>query len=227
LVRFSPATEMGDFLRDASKAGFFLLQISGLSTPIRVSVPSFSDRTFFLRQRLRTLSAQIAADGDLKASCDALAQRGAQRVAITGFIALLSWWGAVTWATFWTPLGWDVMEPVTYLVGLSGVISGYLWFLYHNREVSYRSVLHLTVSRRQMRLYEERGFELERWHELLEEGKAVRREIRAVAEEYGVRWDERGDEGMEGRVKKALDEHEEKEERSEKCRGEEEEEETG
>lgn len=106
------------------------------------------------------------------------------------------------------------MEPVTYLVGLSGVISGYLWFLYHNREVSYRSVLHLTVSRRQIRLYDEKGFELEKWHELVEEGKKVRREIRSVAEEYDVEWDEGGD----GGVKKVLDHAEEMEERRRKGR---------
>ena len=86
------------------------------------------------------------------------------------------------------------MEPVTYLVGLSTLIGGYLWFLYHNREVSYRSALNLTVSRRQSRLYELKGFDIRRWESTIEEGNAIRKEIKAVASEYDVQWDETKDE---------------------------------
>ncbi|KAF3926413.1 hypothetical protein AA313_de0205252 [Arthrobotrys entomopaga] len=68
-------------------------------------------------------------------------------------------------------------------------MAGYLWFLYHNREVSYRSVLHATISRRQLALYETHGFDVEKWQELLDEGRSLRREIKKVAEEYGVEWD--------------------------------------
>ena len=65
------------------------------------------------------------------------------------------------------------MEPVTYLVGLSTLICGYLWFLYHNREVSYRSALNLTISRRQSRLYELKGFDIQKWESMIEEGNAI------------------------------------------------------
>jgi division protein CdvB (Snf7/Vps24/ESCRT-III family) len=80
------------------------------------------------------------------------------------------------------------------LVGLSGLISGYGWFLYHNREVSYRSALNLTISRRQTKLYNEKGFDLAKWEALIEEGNALRKEIKAVATEYDVEWDETKDE---------------------------------
>lgn len=105
--------------------------------------------------------------------------------------------------TFETDLGWDVMEPVTYLVGLSTLIGGYMWFLYHNREVSYRSAMNLTVSRRQSKLYEQRGFNLQKWEALIEEANAIRKEIKAVASEYDVQWDEMADE-KDPRVTKAL-----------------------
>jgi hypothetical protein len=95
------------------------------------------------------------------------------------------------------------MEPITYLVGLSGIIGGYMWFLYHNREVSYRSALNLTISRRQSRLYEMKGFDLQLWENLIEEGNAIRKEIKAVAGEYDVEWDERADE-QDPAVTKAL-----------------------
>lgn len=83
---------------------------------------------------------------------------------------------------------------------------GYLWFLYHNREVSYRSALNLTISRRQTKLYQAKGFDLHRWEALIEEGNALRKEIKAIASEYDVDWDETADEQDE-KVTKALKEH--------------------
>ena len=74
---------------------------------------------------------------------------------------------------------------------------GYLWFLYHNREVSYRSALNLTISRRQTKLYAAKGFDLPKWEALIEEGNALRKEIKAVASEYDVEWDETADEQSE------------------------------
>lgn len=74
---------------------------------------------------------------------------------------------------------------------------GYLWFLYHNREVSYRAALNLTVSRRQNTLYAMRGFDERKWDALIEEANALRKEIKAIANEYDVEWDEKLDEGSE------------------------------
>lgn len=101
------------------------------------------------------------------------------------------------------------MEPVTYLVGLSTLIGGYTWFLYHNREVSYRSAMNFTVSRRQSQLYQQRGLDLELWEGLVEEGNRLRREIKLVAEEYDVDWNEAMDESDE-RVREALREERKK-----------------
>ena len=100
-------------------------------------------------------------------------------------------------------------EPVTYLVGLSTLMGGYLWFLYHNREVSYRSALNLTVSRRKAKLYETKGFDLPRWKDLIEEANTLRREIKDVAAEYDVDWDEKADEYDE-KVTEALKDSREK-----------------
>ena len=93
---------------------------------------------------------------------------------------------------------------------------GYLWFLYHNREVSYRAALNLTVSRRQNHLYQVRGFDLRKWEALIEEANALRKEIKIVADEYDVEWDEKADEGSE-EVHDAL-----KENRDKNCKSEDE-----
>ena len=202
-VRWSPSTEIGDFIRDASRGKEFSVEVEGAPAPIYVGVPSFLDRTYYLRTRLRKTAKRLLSMHDIKEECDTLARKGGQRVAQGGFAVLIGWWYLVYRLTFETDLGWDVMEPVTYLVGLSTLIGGYMWFLYHNREVSYRSAMNFTISRRQSKLYEQRGFDLPLWEGLVEEGNRLRREIKMVAEEYDVEWDEKKDEGDE-KVSEAL-----------------------
>ncbi|KAL8904875.1 MAG: hypothetical protein Q9171_006886 [Xanthocarpia ochracea] len=208
-VRWSPSTEIGDFIRDAARGKEFAVEIEGFPEQIRVGVPSFNDRTHYLRQRLRKTSTKIMDMATIKKECDEAAHRGAQKVAIGGAATLVGYWYVVYWLTFETDLGWDTMEPVTYLVGLSTLICGYLWFLYHNREVSYRAALNLTISRRQTKLYQQRGFDLQRWQNLVEEANQLTKEIKQVASEYDVEWDERTDEKDE-KVTEALKEVREK-----------------
>ncbi|PNS20283.1 hypothetical protein CAC42_5733 [Sphaceloma murrayae] len=201
-IRWSPSTEIGDFIRDASAGRLFLISVEGQPHPIPVAVPTFEERTYYLRMRLRKISKRIEGMAGLKHECDQLARQGAKRVAQLGFCGLVGWWYLVYRLTFETELGWDVMEPVTYLVGLSTLIGGYLWFLYHNREASYKAAFHVTVSKRQQALYEKKGFDQSIWDGLVEEGNRVRREIKMVAEEYDVEWDEKKEAGEE--VEKAL-----------------------
>lgn len=73
-------------------------------------------------------------------------------------------------------------------------MSGYLWFLYHNREVSYRAALNVTISRRQNKLYQTRGFDLGAWERLIDEANLLRKEIKGIANEYDVDWNEKEDE---------------------------------
>lgn len=202
-VRWSSSTEIGDFIRDAARGQEFAIDIEGAPEEIRVGVPSFNDRTYYLRMRLRKTSKKISAMADIKKECDELAQAAAKRVAMAGFGGIVGWWCVVYYLTFQTELGWDVMEPVTYLVGLSTLIGGYVWFLYHNREVSYRSAMNFTVSRRQQKLYQQHNFDVRKWEALIDDGNALRKEIKAVANEYDVEWDELQEEKDE-KVQKAL-----------------------
>jgi hypothetical protein len=196
-VRWSSSTEIGDFIRDAARGKEFAVEIEGASKDIRVGVPSFNDRTFYLRVRLRKASRRLEEMGKVKKECDDLAHRSAQRLAMGGFGVLVSWWAAIYHFTFRTDYGWDTMEPITYLAGLSSIMLGYLWFLYNNREVSYRAALNLTVSRRQNALYNSRGFDMSKWESLIGEANALRNEIKSIANEYDVDWDEKLDEGSE------------------------------
>lgn len=89
-VRWSSSTEVGDFIRDAARGKEFAVEIEG-ADEIRVGVPSFRDRTHYLRHRLRRVSRKMSEMAAIKKECDTAAHRGAQRVASCGFLALIGW----------------------------------------------------------------------------------------------------------------------------------------
>lgn len=224
-VRWSSSTEIGDFIRDAARVNEFQVDIQGSPLGrIPVGVPSFNDRTYYLRMRLRKVSKKLKDLAIIKQECDALAHRGGQRVALGGLGVMVFWWFIVYELTFKTDYGWDTMEPITYLVSLSTLMGGYTWFLYHNREISYRSALDFTINRRQQQLYQAKGIDLQLWESLIEEANSLRREIKTVAEEYDVDWDETADEQDE-RVTEALKHERRQKERKERSHKKEEEEE--
>ncbi|KAH9934539.1 uncharacterized protein BXZ73DRAFT_45800 [Epithele typhae] len=203
-IQWSDSTDVADFIRYASREREFTVCISSSPLPpavapdpaspsdaaadtlIPVEVPSFADRTRFLRRRLARIEHSLARLESLKRECDHAARRGARRMAVGGFGVLLVYWGAVARLTFWD-YGWDVMEPITYLSGLSIVVLSYLWFLYRGRDMSYESLLHQSVSARREALYKARGLDVDRWMDLVSESKAVRREISKIGEDYDER----------------------------------------
>ncbi|KAL1838380.1 hypothetical protein VTJ49DRAFT_2721 [Mycothermus thermophilus] len=203
-VRWSNSTEVGDFIRDAARGREFVVEIEGYGIEMRVTVPSFNDRTYYMRAQLRKMSREIDELARIKRECDLIAYRGANFLAKGGFAVLSGWWATVYYVTFHTEYGWDLIEPVTYLAGLTTIMGGYLWFLYISRDLSYKAAMNVTVSRRQNALYEARGFDQQKWEQLVQEANALRREIKAVAIEYHVDWDEAKEVGEE--VKEVLSE---------------------
>jgi hypothetical protein len=117
-VRWSSSTEIGDFIRDAARGKEFAVEIEGASKEIRVGVPSFNDRTHYLKVRLRKTGRRLEDMASIKKMCDELAHRSAQRLAIGGFGVLVAWWGGTYYFTFMTSYGWDTMEPVTVCLSL-------------------------------------------------------------------------------------------------------------
>lgn len=182
--QWSNSTDVGSFIRDAARVSKFTIYIShdtpsslripsspGAKTPIELSdkahtkdngsesvidveIPTFADRTRFLRRRLYVIDQELKAMEELKQKCDYDALRGARRMALGGFAMLVTYWAGVARLTFWD-YGWwvhtteyhtsihhlilyfrDVMEPVTYLSGLSTVVCGYLWFVQYTPFIS-------------------------------------------------------------------------------------------
>ncbi|CAE7207758.1 unnamed protein product [Rhizoctonia solani] len=185
-IQWSDSTDIGDFVKEAAQNREFVIIISPEPTKtkdearIHVLVPSFRSRTRFLRERLQTVSNELSKMEEVKRDCDHIAHRSARRLALGGFGMLLVYFGVVARLTFWE-LGWDIMEPVTYLSGLTWIICGYLWFLYQGREVSYSSLLKQSISTRRARLYESKGLDLDLWADLVSEEKQLKREIHKIA----------------------------------------------
>lgn len=208
-VRWSSSTEVGDFIRDAARGREFAIAIQGQADEVWVAVPSFKDRTHYMRQRLRRMSRQMEEMSRVKRECDTVAYKGAYRLAQGGFGLLTGWWAIVYYMTFHTEAGWDLVEPVTYLAGLTTIMGGYLWFLFISRDLSYRAAMKVTISRRREALYQERGFDEGRWRQLAREANTLRADIKRAAAEYDADWDEVKDLGGE-EVKEALEREEKK-----------------
>ena len=120
-VRWSSSTEVGDFIRDAARGKEFAVEIEGVPREIRIGVPSFNDRTHYLRLRLRKTAGKIIDLAAIKKECDLHAHKGAQRVAMGGAAVLVGYWYVVYRLTFETDLGWDTMEPVTVSTSISRI----------------------------------------------------------------------------------------------------------
>lgn len=223
--QWSDSTDIGDFVKEAAHTQEFTIvitpdqrlhtaQLAPADNPdakhkqnekdayepleIPVSVPSFDDRTRYLRRRLERLQGELSGLQEIKDSCDALARRGTKRMATGVFAILITWWLAVLRLTFFTELGWDVMEPVTYLTDFIVIMAGYAWFLRQGREVSYSSILNQSLSIRRRRLYESKGLDIERWAEIVIETKAINKEIEKIREDYEGGWKESGGKPKEG-----------------------------
>lgn len=195
--QWAQSTELGDFVQEAAKDRQFVIAIrqplSNNDTKddeaklIKVRVPSFEERTLYLRRRLVEVTKEMQSLLDIKSECDALALKGARRMAVAGFGGLLSYWGGVYFLTFHV-YGWDLMEPVTYLTGLTGLMGGYLWFLFHQKEISYRSAFEMSTSKRREQLYDAKGFDRDKWKDLIDEGTELRRAIKKIALDYSTDW---------------------------------------
>lgn len=62
-------------------------------------------------------------------------------------------------------------------------------FLYQGRELSYTSILDRSISARRQALYASQGLDIERWMELVNERKVLRREINNIRGEYEGRYE--------------------------------------
>ena len=110
--QWSDSTDLADFVREAARTNSFVVRIvrprdNGEEDvhDLPVEVPTFADRTRFLRLRLQRISKEIKKMEHLKRACDREAHQGAKRFALGGLGMLVAYWGLVARLTFWD-YGW-------------------------------------------------------------------------------------------------------------------------
>ncbi|OXG24573.1 hypothetical protein C366_00102 [Cryptococcus neoformans Tu401-1] len=211
-VAWSQSTDLSDFIKQSCLNEKFKIvisperdrdgaQLKGKETELRelvlqVIIPSFASRTHYIRKRLLSLTKDLDTLNKEKRRIDYAAHKGAQRLAVMALGGGVVYWGTVIRFTFFTDAGWDMMEPVTWATGFAALLGSAAFLIYHNREVSYSSLLDLSITARQRKLYAEAGLDLEKWTEMVAEAKALRREIERIAADYDIEW--RGElEGLE------------------------------
>lgn len=96
--RWSSATGIGDFLREAARMGSFTITIGPRN--VRVNVPTFEERTRFLRAALHQKTKRIEELTRVKDECDRIARRTTQRYAFGGAGVMSCWWLTVGILTF-------------------------------------------------------------------------------------------------------------------------------
>ncbi|KAK6910368.1 hypothetical protein I203_104400 [Kwoniella mangroviensis CBS 8507] len=155
---------------------------------LEVIIPSFSSRTHYIRRRLLSLTKELDRMTKQKKDIDYKAHRGAQRLAVAALGGGVVYWAAVIRWTFFTDAGWDMMEPVTWATGFAALLGSAAFLIYHNREVSYSSLLDLSITARQRKLYDQAGLDIDKWTEMVSEAKTLRREITRIASDYDIEW---------------------------------------
>jgi len=66
----------------------------------------------------------------------------------------------------WIDFNWDIMEPISYFVGLSTMMIGVLFFVLYRAEFSYRALRDRQRNKTLRKLYITREFNWKKWNEL-------------------------------------------------------------
>jgi hypothetical protein len=101
------------------------------------------------KHELEPLQAQVQ-------QCRSLSQQYAQRVLRLGQLALIAQWGVLGYGTFVT-YGWDVMEPVSYMVGITWATLGFSFFVVNKSDfeiTSFREMLQNSRYAKLLRKYD-------------------------------------------------------------------------
>lgn len=109
-LQWSDSTDVGDFIRNAARATEFEIVVDSNDghRSLEVEVPTFADRTRFLRRRMVRIKRELQGMEQLKLRCDEEARRGARHMALGGLGMLVVYWGVVARLTFWD-VGWYVV----------------------------------------------------------------------------------------------------------------------
>lgn len=99
--------------------------------------------------------------GEMEERKQVLDKRAARRVTQQVFgmvVAFAGYIGGVSWAT--VEIGWDVIEPMTYMVTVSTGIATYIYFLIHKKNYTYEHLGNGLLARAKRKQYARNNFDL-------------------------------------------------------------------
>lgn len=110
------------------------------------------------KEELKTLQAK-------QDEIDLLAHKQVRRILWAGLGLSLAHISLFFRLTFWE-FSWDVMEPITFFCGSSGLIIGYAYFLVTSRDPTYQDFMKRLFLSRQRKLIKKHNFDVQRFMEL-------------------------------------------------------------
>ena len=100
----------------------------------------------------------------IKDRLDLSSERHAKRRVWLSLVALLLVWGLLAYLTY--KLGWGVMEPWTYFIGIASAAGAYGYFAYTQQEFSPRAIYEHMIESKKKQTYLDSGFNLEKYERL-------------------------------------------------------------
>ena len=145
-------------LSEALQQGAFTIDLG--HTAIAPDGRAFTD---YLRS-LKVEQGELRAERDVLDGLEALANRRSERrnlAARLGFGAFLyGQLGVIVYLTY--DIGWDIMEPTTYLLGLASAILGYTVYLYTHQDFSFAIHMEGVLERLRQRHLVRLGYDAQR-----------------------------------------------------------------
>ena len=112
-----------------------------------------------LEDQKRALEQELQPLQDALLELRAKSERNADRVVKSGLGVLLFQWGGVAYGTF-LQYGWDVMEPFTYMVGMSWSLLGFIFFMRHKEEFQVKSYREMLIEAKYNKLVKKHKIDL-------------------------------------------------------------------
>lgn len=114
---------------------------------------------------LARVQAEIATLDSEKLKYDAIARRHANTLMAGLFAYLLLQFG-VLFDMVWIDFNWDIMEPITYFVGLTTLIGGFSFFIKSKQDYTYPALAQRLANSKLRKLYIANRFDWPAWNAL-------------------------------------------------------------
>lgn len=205
----SPASESGDASDRSNRAGNYsetplsislttpdvkvlhqIIQQGGLRVTINgnkfvvhlspASDPEVMNEIQRLETHLRDLYIAQAPLEKIKRRLDYLAERRADRFLWGSLVYLVFQAGVVAKLTFFSRFGWDVMEPITYMLNFTVITGSLAWFQINKVDYTYDALRKKLVERYCKKLCRHFRFDMSRWDQVDREVKSTKERLRVI-----------------------------------------------